>query len=389
MGLALLERALAEPAPPRLRPGLLLAAGRTARILARPDAKRYLGKAHVEATDPVLRSDAAAELAQAIFHARPQEAVDVLRRALAALPHDEREQAGRLRLELLTIETPGMLRPPSEIERDIRELHAGAPDGSPARLGAACLLVWHQQMWEHRLHAAAIGALARELSDVRPLIDAYGADFIPLTWAASVLGEWDRLDLAQAVFAAVLDAAQRTGNAFAFTLAASSRIHSAWCGNFSDTEADARAALHTAALTGSWTGRRGAVMALVWALTGRVRGDRRHPRRPWLEHDAGSSPPVDGNLLLARSILRRCEARYAEAREDAVRAIEIVRPTNPLNRINVWAPRRSPPVGSASARWSLPSGRSPPPAPRISTASSASRCTRPVWRNAGSARSSC
>lgn len=342
MGLALLERALTEPPAPDDRPAVHLEAGRMALALAHPEAKTHLTEAFFTAKDPALRARAAAELARAIFHARPVEASTVLRDALDGLPHEGSELADRLRLELLTIESTGELRSPAAVEHDIRRLHTTAPAGSPTRMAATCLLLWHLENWDEHPNAERVAELAKELTDVRPLIAAYGPGFMPLAWAASVLAEWDELDVAEATLVAVLDAARRTGDAFGFSLGASCRgIHLAWCGRFDEAEADARASLRTATATGSWTGRRGAVMALVWALTGR--GDHEAANAALtshgLEHATGSSVAVDANLLLARAILRGAEHRIDDARDDIDRCLEITKHRNPLNRMNVWAPR--------------------------------------------------
>ena len=356
MALTLLERALEEPAPVGARAELLLAAGELALMLARPDAKRYLAAAHAEAVDPAMQGAAAAEFAQATIHARPEEGAAVLRGTLGRLSPGERERADRLRLALLTVETTGGLRAPREIEKELRALHEAASLRSASRLAAACVLVWHQELWEESPSANTVADLARQLTDVRPLIDAYGADFLPLTWAASVLADWDQVAVADAAFDAVLDSAGRTQNAFATTLAASSRgIHSALRGDFSRAEADARAALDSARLSGSWVGRRGAVLALIWALTGRGEYEELDAvlAEHGLERDAGSSRAVDGNLLIARATLRCCQARAGEACDDAARAIDLVSSPNPLSRINIWAPRALAAGGQSDAARGL------------------------------------
>ena len=180
------------------------------------------------------------------------------------------------------------------------------------------------------------------LTDHQALIDAYGPDFLPLTLGASVLAEWDDLEAADAIFAAVLDAARRTGNAYAHTLAAASRaIHLTWAGTFAEAEAHARAAFDNALATGTWTGTRSALGSLVLALTGRGAHDEAEAllARHGLEHDSGAAPLIDGNLLTARCVLRRAQGRAADAREDARRALDVVRPANPLNRIVLWGAR--------------------------------------------------
>ena len=265
--LALAERALDEPVAAERRPALLLTAGRLARTLARPDARSLLAEAHLTAGNKTLRVAAAAELAQTLFHGRPDEGAEILRRALDAAPDD------RLRLSLLALESTSRLRPASAVERDIRALLERPP---PVRLGAAALLLWHLELWERE--PRPVGPLAAVLTDHQALIDAYGPDFLPLTLGASVLAEWDDLEAADAIFAAVLDAARRTGNAYAHTLAAASRaIHLTWAGTFAEAEAHARAAFDNALATGTWTGTRSALGSLVLALTGRGRTTR--PKR--------------------------------------------------------------------------------------------------------------
>lgn len=340
--LALVDRALAEGARHDLRPALLLTAGRASQTMARPEAKRYLIEAHREATEPLLRSEAAVDLARAIWHGRPGDAVTVLRQSLAELPPGERDVADHVRLELLMIETTTGARPPAEVERDLKELQQNAELGSPARIGAACVLTWHHELWNAHLQADAVAELAHELRDVRPLIDSYGADFVPLAFAATVLADLDHLATAEVMFNLMLDAAARTGSAFAFNLAATCRAsHAAHRGDFSEAESEARTTLHVVTVTGSWSGRRGALYPLVWALTGRGAYDEAEATLAahGLEAEAGHSLGIDTNLLLARSMLRLHQGRYRDAGADITRGLEQRRWPNPLSRINVWAPR--------------------------------------------------
>ncbi len=177
---------------------------------------------------------------------------------------------------------------------------------------------------------------------MRPLVDAYGADFQPVLWAASELAECGHLDTAEAILTTALDAAQRSGNRREFSVATAIRgIHSAWQGKFDRAEADARAALHSAMASGSRVGVRGAMIPLVWSLTGRgaYQEIEAELAAHGLEHAVGTAIVIDGNLLVARANLRRCEGRFADARDDILRVIGLVPTFNPLGRISVWAPR--------------------------------------------------
>lgn len=340
--LAMLERALEEGARQDLRPTLLLAAGRASQTMARPGSKKYLIEAHREATDPLLRSESAVELARAIWHGRPNDAVAVLDQALAGLPREERELADRVRLELLMIETTTGARPSADVERDLHALHGDSEPDSPARVASACVLTWHYELWNPLPQADAIAKLASELRDVGPAIDSYGADFAPFAFAATVLADLDHLATAEAMFDLLLGAAARTGSTFAFNLAAPPRAsHLAHCGNFAEAEAEARTTLDAVTMTGSWSGQRAALYPFVWALTGRGAYAEAEATLAahGLETDAGRSLGVDTNLLLARSILRLHQGRYDDAAADIVRALDQREWPNPLSRINVWAPR--------------------------------------------------
>lgn len=344
-GLSLLERALAEPPPSELLPALLLSAGRLARIITRPQSKEYLAAAHRAASDPALRSEAASELARVIWYARPDEAADVLRRAIAEMPPDDRTGADRLKLELLMIETSVQARATDAILDELRDLHAGAPARSPTRLGAACVLLWHMELWDDGwADGVSIGELAQEVSDVQPLIDAYGADFLPMVWAGAVLADFDHVEASNQMLAAVVANAQRSSNAFSFNLAVGTRdITLALSGSFADAEAEARTALHIATLTGSWTGRRGALIPLIWALTGRGQYEEIEATLAahGLESRAGAVVGVDANFRLARGYLRYRQGRHQEACADINEILRIwpARSRNPVSRVYHWAPR--------------------------------------------------
>lgn len=340
--LAMVERALTEGARQDLRPMLLLAAGRASQTMARPGAKRYLIEAHGEAKEPLLRGEAAVELARAIWHGRPGDAVAVLGQALAELPPEARDVADRVRLELLMIETTTETRPSTDVEHDLVAFHRGSEPGSPPRIGSACVLIWHYELWNSHPQGDAVAELAHELWDIQPAIDNYGADFAPFAFAATVLADLDHLDTANAMFDLMLAAAARTGSAFAFNLAATCRAsHTAHRGEFADAEAEARATLDVVTATGSWSGQRGALYPLVWALTGQGAYAEAEATLAahGLETDAGRSLGVDTNLLLARSMLRLHEGRYNDAAADIARALDQRQWPNPLSRINVWAPR--------------------------------------------------
>lgn len=340
--LTLLQRALEEGADPDQRPALLLAAGRAAQILMRPEARTYLRDAHRDAGDPVVRSEAAVELAKTIWHGRPGEAADVLRAAIAEIPAAEGAQAARTRLELLMIETTTGVRAAHEVESELRALHRTAAPASPTRLGVASVLTWHQELWSEQPDATAFADLALELRDIGPLIEAFGADFTPIAFAATVLADLDQLATADAMLEAVIAAAGRSGSASAFTQAATCRAaHAAHRGDFAAAESDARTALHSVTVSGSWIGRRAAVYPLVWALTGRgaYADAEAILAAHGLDQEAGRSLGVDTNVLMARSILRLHQGRHAEAGRDITRALEQRRWPNPLSRINTWAPR--------------------------------------------------
>jgi DNA-binding CsgD family transcriptional regulator len=339
--LVLLERALAEPSTPAQRPRLLLAAGRASRILARPEAKSYLTEACRASAEPGTRADAASELAQTIWHTHPAAAVDALRSALAGISPPVGGAAERLRLELLMTETTAAILPPAEIEQQLHQLSDAAPPGSPLRQGAACVLMWHHELWSTRPDRAAVDGLARELRDPQPLIKAYGADFAPLAMAAGVLGDRDQHDTAGRLFDVVAAESQRGHNAFALNLAVVRAYPTALAGEFADAEAQARAALEHAVATGSRTGLRAAVHGLMWALIGR--GANAEIDAILTEHgldsDVDPGGIVDAYLLLARSVLRCAQGRHREGCDDIVRAMDVQVSANPLNRLRVWAPR--------------------------------------------------
>jgi DNA-binding CsgD family transcriptional regulator len=342
MALTLLKRALTEDADPDRRSALLLAAGRAAQTLARPEAKTYLRDAHRQSAEPLLRADAAMELARTIWHGRPGEAAAALRTAIADVPGDEQERRDRVRLELLMIETTTGARAAHEVEAELRELHRAAAPGSPARLGAACVLTWHQELWNERPETAGFAALAQDLLDVGPLVDAYGADFTPIAYAATVLADLDQLATADVMLELAIEAAARTGSALAFNQAVTCRAaHAAHRGDFAGAQADARAVLDNVTLTGSWSGRRAASYPLVWALTGRGAYEEAETTLAahGLDRETGRSLGIDTNLLIARSILRLHQGRHAEAGDDIAHALEQRRWPNPLSRINTWAPR--------------------------------------------------
>lgn len=340
--LVLLDRALAEPPPEAERAALLLSAGRTARILTRRGTRRYLAAAYDAATDPVIRSDAAAELARATVLDDPAEGVALLRTALAELPPGESGRADRHRLELLTIESTRSGRDPGAVEGEIEALYDEAAAGSATRLGAACLRLWHQHWWADQPDSADVDGLARELTDVGPMLDTFGADFIPLSWGAWVLAHWGHLETGNAMLVEAMKEARRDGNAFAVTLTGSTR---AWfavmSGDFAGAETDARSAARLAAATGSPVGQRGAVGSLVFALAaqGAYTDADAVLAAHGLSRDAGTSAGIDSGLLVARSLLHAAQGRFAAAGDDALRLIDMMPPAGPLNMSYLWAPR--------------------------------------------------
>lgn len=352
-GLALLDRALAEPCTSVQRPQILLEAGRIALALARRDAKDYLREAHAMAASPAARALAAAELARALIHEHPADGIALLREAIGDLGASDEVMWERLRLELLTLEaSTGAGRPAEDVEADIRAMHQEAAPGSATRIGAACLLIWHLQMSAQALRADEVSDLACELTDIGPLLAVYGAGYGPMAWAASVLAEWDHVETAETMFEQAVQRARRDGDHFALsTLAVSRAVHRSWCGRFDDAEADAQEALASSVLTGSWAGRRGAMIAMTWSLTGR--GSMAEIEGMLTQHGldgaVGRSMLLDGNLLLARANLRRHQGRVDDAREDAGRMLEMFGLTsvNPANRMFAWLPRFL--VGSGDA----------------------------------------
>lgn len=355
-GLKLLRRALIEPPTAEDRPAVLLETGSIALALARRDARTYLAEAHRSATDPEIRARAAVELARAVFHARPGDSVALLRSAIDDLGPDDRDGRERLLVELFTIESSsGVMRPVELVERDIRMLLESSSSGSASRSAAAALLIWHLENWGTSPDVATITALARELRDVGPLLAVHGSGFGPLAWSASVLAEWGHVGVADSVLSQSLDHARRTGDHFGILLASSCwAIHQAWCGRLAQSEASAHEALTSATVTGSWAGRRGALMGLTWALTGLGRYAEADEalRAHGVARDVGSSPLLDGNLLLARASLHRMQARHAEAQADIGRALQLVEVSNPGNRIHAWAPRFLP--GSVEEERAVP-----------------------------------
>lgn len=368
-GLKLLERALAEPPSAEDRPALLLEAGRIALALARRDARAYLTEAHESATDPKVRAGAAAELARAVFHTRPAESVALLRATIDELDTTDREGRDRLLVELLTIESStAATRPDMSVEHEIRRLLDSSPTGSAPRQAAAALLIWFLEYWGEHVDAASVSALARELTDVRPLLAVHGSGFGPLAWSASVLAEWGHVDVGDTMLRQCRDHALRTGDHFGILLATSTWAnHQTWCGSLAQAEESAHEALTSATITGSWAGRRGALMGLTWALTALGRFDEADEalRTHGLDGKVGTSPLLDGNLLLARAALRSRQGRHAEAHADVARILEMLVVANPGNRIHAWVPRflpgsvheeRAVPMAEAAISWARAAG---------------------------------
>jgi tetratricopeptide (TPR) repeat protein len=95
-----LRRALAEPAGPDVRPGLLRELGRAELAEMKEDAIEHLGAAHDLERDHGERADLALELGMALYGAgRHAAAADVLSRAVDELGAGEEHRERRLRLE--------------------------------------------------------------------------------------------------------------------------------------------------------------------------------------------------------------------------------------------------------------------------------------------------
>ena len=131
---ALLDRCLAEPPPPPLLARAHLARGRAAHLAAdHATTRRALGTAFELSDDPVVRAQAAAELAVSWFlGGELEEATRALGDAVEALPEEAAESRAEIALARTTLELSAPLVSAAVVGSSLKELIATADPSWPS-----------------------------------------------------------------------------------------------------------------------------------------------------------------------------------------------------------------------------------------------------------------
>ncbi|HEX8102720.1 MAG TPA: hypothetical protein VF533_08920, partial [Solirubrobacteraceae bacterium] len=332
---ALLRRALEEPPPPAVRPGLLLDLGLTEKLVDGLAAAEHLRAAHDELRDPKLRAQAAYALAWTLFFVgNPEETAAFQRQAAEEQPPELLDMRWALEaLSLLTSLGHGVdLAEYEERLRHFRE--EGAPTGTGA--GAKMLLAVSAWGWAVTGGPSdQCAAIARRAFDGPELIEVDDGLVIVAGMAVLVLS--DRPE-AMDVWDAALAEAHRSGSLF---LTCTVHIWRGWTlvwrGELDEAETSIEQGIEELALWGSGAAIMGypaAFLAMARIEQGDYAGARAAIAR-------GGTPPPGadaGRFLLTAEV----EVLLAEGRpEEGLRLAERVEQASARHNNPGWAGWRS------------------------------------------------
>jgi DNA-binding CsgD family transcriptional regulator len=319
---ALLDRCLAEPPPPSLLARAHLARGHAAHLAAdHATTRRALATAVELSDDPVVRAQAAAELAVSWFIAGdPEKATRALTDAMEALPEEAAQSRAEVALARTMIECSAPLVPAAVVGSSLKELVATADPSWPSYpLFAAFGLLTPY-------FAADVGFedVSRLLPRARHLdaaVEVRGTDAHHLQAGLAITGLLAGGEI-EAVQKACESWVRRAREQGAMALLISALVLRArvriLVGRLREASADAREAVQLSALLGTPLVRRMAMASHLWALTELGRLDEAD--RLLEEHGLGGvvhlGPIQDVIFIAQRAQLRLGQHRVAEALAD-------------------------------------------------------------------------
>lgn len=319
---ALLDRCLAEPPPPSLLARAHLARGRAAHLAAdHATTRRALATAVELSDDPVVRAQAAAELAVSWFIAGdPEKATRALTGAMEALPEEAAQSRAEIALARTMLELSAPLVPAAVVGSSLKELIATADPSWPSYpLFAAFGLLTPY-------FAADVGFedVSRLLPGARHLdaaVEVRGTDAHHLQAGLAITGLLAGGEI-EAVQKACESWVRRAREQGAMALLISALVLRArvriLVGRLREASVDAREAVQLSALLGTPLVRRMAMASHLWALTELGRLDEAD--RLLEEHGLGGAvrlgPIQDVIFIAQRARLRLGQHRVAEALAD-------------------------------------------------------------------------
>ena len=318
---ALLDRCLSEPPPPPLLARAHLARGRAAHLAAdHATTRRALAAAVELSDDPVLRAQAAAEVAVSWFMGGDlAEAARALTDAAEALPEDAAQSRAEITLARTMLEHAAPV-PAAVVGSSLKGLIATADPSWPSYPMFAALGLFTPYF------AADVDFedVARLLPEARRLdaaVEVRGTDTHHLQAAIAISGLQAAGEI-EAVQQACDSWVRRAREQGAMTLL----ITALWlrartrivAGRLSEAEADARDAVQLSALLGTPLARRLATASHLWALTelGRLDEADRLLKETGLDEAVPIRLIQDWIFICQRARLRLGQHRIAEAMAD-------------------------------------------------------------------------
>ena len=319
---ALLDRCLAEPPPPSLLARAHLARGRAAHLAAdHATTRRALATANRLSDDPVVRAQAAAEVAVSWFlGGELEEATRALTSAIEALPEDAAQSRAEIALARTTLEFSAPLIPAAVVGSSLKELIATADPSWPSYplFAAFALFTPHFAADVDFEDVARLLPRARRL-DVAVEVRGSDAHHTQAGFAISGLQAAGEIEAAQRACDSWVRGAREQGamalliNALALT--ARTRI---LAGRLPEAEADAREAMQLSAWQGTPLARRVAMASHLWVLTelGRLDEADQLLAENGLDGTVSVGPIQDVVFLAQRARLRLGQHRVTEALAD-------------------------------------------------------------------------
>ena len=319
---ALLDRCLAEPPSPPLLARAHLARGRAAHLAAdHATTRRALATAVELSDDPVVRAQAAAEVAVSWFlGGELEEATRALTNAIEALPEDAAQSRAEIALARTTLEFSAPLVPAAVVGSSLKELIATADPSWPSYPLFAAFALF-TPYFAVDVDFEDVARLLPGARRVDAAVEVRGSDAHHTKTAFAISGlqaageieavqracdSWVRIAREQGAMALLINA---------LALTARTRI---MAGRLPEAEADAREATQLSALLGTPLAQPVAMASHLWALTelGRLDEADRLLEENGLGGAVSVGPVQDVIFMAQRARLRLGQHRFTEALAD-------------------------------------------------------------------------